>query len=161
MRGRARRWAKAVDGKIWADWRERLPRDVSHYRIDSELGRGGMGVIYRAYDQRLLRWVALKMVRDDIAANPVWRSRILEEARAACALSHPAITTIYEVGDGGDGLFIVMELVAGQTLRATLTGQRVDTRTLLSIGIQIAEALAAAHDCGVIHRDIKPENVMV
>ena len=120
-----------------------------------------MGVIYRAYDQRLLRWVALKMVRDDIAADPVWRSRILEEARAACALSHPAITTIYEVGDGGDGLFIVMELVAGQTLRGTLTGPRVDTRTLLSIGIQIAEALAAAHDCGVIHRDIKPENVMV
>jgi hypothetical protein len=86
---------------------------------------------------------------------------ILEEARAACALNHPGITTIYEVGDGGDGLFIVMELVAGNTLRAMLAGPSVEARTLLSIGIQIAEALAAAHEHGVVHRDVKPENVMV
>jgi eukaryotic-like serine/threonine-protein kinase len=134
---------------------------ISHYRIDTQLGKGGMGVVYRAHDQRLRRDVALKLLPSEIAGHEERRARLLAEARAASALNHPGITTIYEVGEEGEHLFIVMELVSGQTLRLMVSEGPVETRTLTRLGAQIAEALAAAHAHGVVHGDVKPENVIV
>src|SRR5690349_19299307 len=97
-----------------------LPQAFSHYRVESEVGRGGMGVVYRAYDERLRRPVAIKVLSDDLARDPTRRLRILEEARALSALSHPSITTVHDVGEQDDRLFVVMEFIDGQTLRALL-----------------------------------------
>ncbi len=120
-----------------------------------------MGVVYRAHDERLRRDVALKLLASDIAGHEDRRSRLLSEARAASALNHPGITTIYEVGEDGGQLFIVMELVVGKTLRATIAEGASEVRMVARLGAQIAEALDVAHAHGVVHGDVKPENVIV
>ena len=137
-----------------------IGRSLSHYRIEAELGRGGMGVVYRAFDERLRRPVALKVLAEEIAARADRRVRLLAEARAASPLNHPGIATIYDVGEEGDQLFLVMELVTGKTLRELLR-QGIEPLTQVRIGAQMAEALVAAHAHGVQHGDIKPENVVV
>ncbi|MGA8145689.1 MAG: protein kinase [Candidatus Acidiferrales bacterium] len=139
-----------------------IDRTLSHYLITSELGRGGMGVVYRAHDQLLNRDVALKLMREDVANQLDSRARVLAEARAASALNHPGIATIYDVCESGEQLFIVMELVEGQTLRARLSSSGpIEPRELVRLGSQISEALDVAHSHGVIHGDIKPENIAV
>jgi serine/threonine protein kinase len=121
-----------------------------------------MGVVYRARDQLLDRDVALKLILDDVVNQNDRRARVLAEARAASALNHPGITTIYDVVESGAHLFIVMELVEGQTLRARLSSAGpLEARELTRLGAQIAEALHAAHSHGVIHGDIKPENIVL
>jgi TolB-like protein/Tfp pilus assembly protein PilF/predicted Ser/Thr protein kinase len=134
---------------------------ILHYRVEAELGRGGMGVVYRARDERLRRPVALKLLNAEMAGRADHRGRLLEEAQAASALNHPSITTIYEVAEVDGQIFIVMELVTGQTLREALRMGAMDPRPLARVGAQVAEGLAAAHAQGVIHGDIKPENVML
>ncbi len=138
-----------------------IGQTISHYRIDAELGKGGMGVVYRAHDQRLRRDVALKVLSGAITDHGERRTRILAEARAASALNHPGITTVYEVGEEGDQVFIVMELVTGSTLRREISKGRMDPQTLVRFVVQVAEALDAAHSHGVIHGDIKPENIIL
>jgi eukaryotic-like serine/threonine-protein kinase len=134
---------------------------ISQYRVEEELGRGGMGVVYRAYDLRLKRQVALKLLAQEIANQEQNRGRVLAEARAASSLNHPAIVTIYEVKEENGLVFIVMELLRGRTLRSLVAGAPNDPRTLSRIGAQIADGLAAAHARGLIHGDIKPENVIL
>lgn len=138
-----------------------IGQTISHYRIDAELGKGGMGIVYRAHDQRLRRDVALKVLSGVITDHGERRNRILAEARAASALNHPGITTVYEVGEEGSHVFIVMELVTGSTLRREIAKGRMDLKILVRLVIQIAEALEAAHAHGVIHGDIKPENIIL
>jgi non-specific serine/threonine protein kinase len=138
-----------------------LGRTISHYRIEEELGRGGMGVVYRARDHKLHRSVALKMLTGDFGNRAEHRALVLAEARAACALNHPGITTIYEVVEDGDQLFIVMELVCGKNLRVLTVERPLEIQTAVRLSSQVAEALAAAHAHGVIHGDIKPENIVV
>jgi eukaryotic-like serine/threonine-protein kinase len=134
---------------------------ISHYRISAELGRGGMGVVYRAHDERLLRSVAIKILSDASCGSAETRSRMLAEARAASSLNHRGITTIYEVGEDGDSIFLVMELVEGRSLRSMLCEGPLDPKRIVEIGAQLAEALDAAHSRGVFHGDIKPENIVV
>jgi len=134
---------------------------LGSYEILSPLGAGGMGEVYRAQDTRLRRTVAIKILPNKIASHAERRARILAEARAAAALNHPGITTIYEVGEEGDQIFIVMELVSGKTIRAILSEGPLESRILLRLGAHVAEALAAAHTQGVIHGDIKPENIVL
>ena len=130
------------------------------YKIISRLGAGGMGEVYRAHDERLSRDVALKLLPERVTSNPSAIDRFTREARAASALNHPNIITIYEIGDAEAGRFITMELVQGRTLRAMM-GKPLALELLASIGSQTAKALAVAHRAGIIHRDIKPENIMV
>lgn len=139
-----------------------IGKTLSHYKIESELGRGGMGVVYRARDELLKRDVALKLLHADAVGQAEHRARILSEARAASALNHPGITTVYDVGESGGQLFIVMELVEGETLRGRLqSAGPLQARDVARMGAQIAEALHAAHSHGVVHGDIKPENIVV
>jgi eukaryotic-like serine/threonine-protein kinase len=131
------------------------------YEILGAVGAGGMGEVYRARDPRLGRDVAIKVLPADRLADPSRRSRFIQEARAASALNHPNIVTIHgiEVADGVD--FIVMELVAGQTLRTLISRRAMDLGDVLRLAIPLADALATAHAAGIVHRDIKPANVMV
>ncbi len=138
-----------------------IGQTISHYRISAELGRGGMGVVYRAHDERLLRSVAIKILSDASSGSAEARSRILAEARAASNLQHPGITTIYEVGEDGESIFLVMELVEGRTLRSLLASGPLEPRQIVELGAQLAESLQAAHSRGVFHGDIKPENIVV
>jgi serine/threonine protein kinase/tetratricopeptide (TPR) repeat protein len=138
-----------------------IGQTISHYRISAELGRGGMGVVYRAHDERLVRSVAIKILSDASSGSAETRSRMLAEARAASSLHHPGITTIYEVGEDGDSIFLVMELIEGRTLRSMLYDGPLDPKRIVEIGAQLAEALDAAHSRGVFHGDIKPENIVV
>ncbi|HEV2488717.1 MAG TPA: protein kinase [Candidatus Acidoferrales bacterium] len=138
-----------------------IGQKISHYRIEAELGRGGMGVVYRAHDEVLRRDVALKVLSGEFLGPREPRERILAEARAASALNHPGITTIYEVAEEGNQILLVMELAQGKTLRALLAEGPMEPRALARLGASIAETLEAAHDKGVIHGDIKPENVIV
>ncbi len=131
-----------------------------HYRIEAELGAGGMGVVYRAFDTRLERPVAIKMLRGDDSVQEA-RSRLLHEARSASALNHPNVCTIYEVGEDADRVYIVMEYVSGQPVSSMLASGGIDVSTVIGFGIQIADALAHAHSRGVIHRDLKSQNVIV
>jgi serine/threonine protein kinase len=138
-----------------------IGQTISHYRISAELGRGGMGVVYRAHDERLLRSVAIKILSDASCGSAETRSRMLAEARAASSLHHPGITTIYEVGEDGESIFLVMELVEGRSLRSMLYEGPLDPKRIVEIGAQLAEALDAAHSRRVFHGDIKPENIIV
>ncbi len=138
-----------------------IGKTLAQYRIESELGRGGMGVIYAARDQRLRRDVAIKLLAEEVCGQGERRSRTLSEARAAAALNHPNICTVYEVVEDDGHIFIVMERVAGRTLREMISEAPLRPLTLARIGVQVAEALAEAHAQGVIHGDIKPANIMV
>jgi len=134
---------------------------IGHYRVESLIGIGGMGEVYLARDERLGRKVALKLLPERLTADETQLSRFKTEARAASALNHPNILTVYEIGAEGNRHFIATEFIEGITLRTLLARGRMNVRDALEIAVQVASALSAAHEAGVVHRDIKPENIML
>ena len=137
-----------------------LPKQISHYKIQKLLGAGGMGEVYLAKD-RMGRHVALKLLTSRLTEDSEHVARFLQEAHTVLALNHPNIVTIYEVGEAEGHYFIASELIEGETLRQHLAKSDLDLEATLDISIQVATALAAAHEKGIVHRDIKPENVMI
>jgi hypothetical protein len=138
-----------------------IGQTLKHYRFDSLLGQGGMGVVYRCHDTKLDRPVALKILSPDLTADPDRRKRFLREARAAARISHPAIAQVYDVDEQDGTIFIAMELVIGSTVRELIRNRELDLLGAIDVAIQVAEGLARAHETGIIHRDIKPANVML
>ena len=134
---------------------------AGRYQIEREIGRGGMGQIYRARDTHLGRTVALKMLPAEVSQDAELRRRLAQEARAASALTHPGVATVYDFVEQAGENYIVFEYVEGETLRQQLGRHRFTTEEILAVGVQLADALAAAHDRGVVHRDLKPENIML
>src|SRR5579863_9962053 len=156
-----------VAGKILAlqppseRWKNLIGSTVSHYRVIEKLGAGGMGVVYKAEDTILGRFVALKFLPDDIAQDFQALARFQREARAASGLNHPNIVTIYELGHLNGTHYIAMEMIHGETLRTSISPGPLPFRKAIAIATQIADALAKAHETGLVHRDLKPENLMV
>ena len=138
-----------------------IGQTVKHYEVESPLGKGGMGVVYRARDTRLGRPVALKVLPPEFVRDDERKARFMQEARAASAVNHPAIAQVYEIDEGPEGLFIAMEFVEGRTVRAIVQANELDVLGALEIAHQVAGGLQKAHDAGIVHRDIKPENVIV
>jgi predicted Ser/Thr protein kinase len=135
--------------------------NLKHYRVDETLGKGGMGVVYRGFDTKLQRPVALKILPEEFTANEDRRRRFVQEARAAGAVTHPAIAQIYDVDDVDGVVFMAMELVAGRTVSDLVAARELDVLGAVEIAIQVAQGLAKAHEAGIVHRDIKSDNIML
>ena len=138
-----------------------IGQKLSHYTILEELHRGGMGIVYRARDEKLNREVALKVLPPDVVSEGDRRQRFIQEAKATASLEHPHIAVVHEIDEEGDVIFIAMELIGGETLGAQLARSQPTPRETLELAAQVAAGLCFAHDKGIIHRDLKPSNIML
>jgi serine/threonine protein kinase len=136
-------------------------RTLSHYKILDEISRGGMGIVYRAVDTKLNREVALKVLPEELIAEPERKRRFIQEAQAAASLEHPNIAVIYEIDEAEGMTFIVMELIRGEKLSELIKRERLSLARVLDLTVGVAEGLAQAHDKGIVHRDLKPANIML